>query len=159
MFELGCHMIDRAVDLFGRPKKVTGILRHDGPFDDGLADNTLAVLEFDRAMAEIYVAAHQPNGNRNRTLEILGTNGSMTVRPFSPVRLHTDLKQAVGSYPAGPRTFEFASGPLPAYGEDFLEMARVMRQGAKPGFGIDHDLTVQAVLLEACGFGKEEIHK
>ena len=62
MFELGCHLIDRAVDLFGKPAKVTGFLRHDSPIDDDLASsNTLAILEYDKAVAQIYVAAFQPH--------------------------------------------------------------------------------------------------
>ena len=157
MFELGCHMIDRALELFGKPSKVTGVLRHDGPFGDSLADNTLAVLEFSRAMAEIYVAAHQPSGNRNRTLEVLGTNGSIAVRPFNPARLHTDLEKAAGPYAAGTASVAIPAGPLPTYGDDFLEMARVIREGGQPAYTAGHDLAVQAALLEACGFSKKEI--
>ena len=152
MFELGCHLVDRAIDLFGRPKKVTGFLRHDGPFNDKLADNTLAILEFDRAIAEIYVAAHDPSGNRKRTLEILGANGSMAARPFSPVVLLTDLKQAAGPYQAGPREIRFPNGPLPAYGEDLVELARVIRHGVAPSYSSEHDLTTQETLLKACGY-------
>src|SRR5205085_1820526 len=47
MLELGCHLIDILVLLMGRPRRVTPFLRHDGAPEDGLADNTLAVLEFD----------------------------------------------------------------------------------------------------------------
>ncbi len=101
MFELGCHMIDRVVALLGKPRNVTGRLRHDSPVDDTLADNTLAVLEYDNALAEVYVAAMQPHGGNYRTLEILGTNGTATVRPFSPLRLQLDLGDPAGPYSSG----------------------------------------------------------
>ena len=46
MFELSGHVIDRIVELLGRPKKVQSWLRHDTSFPDKLADNNLAVLEY-----------------------------------------------------------------------------------------------------------------
>jgi predicted dehydrogenase len=150
MFELGCHLIDRAVALLGKPRKVTGFLRHDSPLDDGLADNTLAILEYDRAVAEIYVAAFQPHGDHYRTVEILGTNGKAMVQPFSPFRLTVDLKDAAGPYKAGEQTLQPAAPPGPGFAPDFIEMAGIIREGAKPSYSPEHDLNVQQALLEAC---------
>ena len=151
MFELGCHLIDRAVALLGEPRKVTGILRHDSPLDDGLADNTLAILEYDRAVAEIYVAAFQPRGDHYRTLEILGSNGRATVQPFSTLRLSLDLKDAAGPYRAGEQTLQPPAPPGPGFAPDFVEMASIIREGAKPSYSPEHDLIAQQVLLKACG--------
>jgi predicted dehydrogenase len=151
MFELGCHMIDRAVDLFGKPKKVTGFLQHDSPIADGLADNTLAILEYDRAMAEIYVAAFQPHGDHYRCLEVLGSNGKAVAEPFAPLRLKVDLKQPAGPYKAGEQTLEPAPAPGPAFAPDFVEMASIIREGAQPSYSPAHDLAAQQALLEACG--------
>ena len=147
MFELGCHMLDRVIDLLGTPNKVTGWLRHDGPFDDGLADNTLAVLEFDGAIAEVYIAAMQPHGNDYRTFQILGTQGTATVSPFAPDgKLHLDL--AVGRR-------GMAAVKLPeavsAYEASFAELARFIRDGEPMRHGPQHDLAVQEALLQACG--------
>jgi predicted dehydrogenase len=151
MFELGCHLIDRAVDLLGKPRKVTGILRHQSTIADGLMDNTLAVLEYDQAIAEIYVAAFQPHGDRYRSVEILGTNGKAMAQPFSPLRLTVDLKDAAGVYKAGVQTIEPAETPGPSFGPDLVEMAQIIREGARPSYSREHDLTVQEVLLQACG--------
>jgi predicted dehydrogenase len=150
MFELGCHLIDRAVDLFGRPKKVTGILRHDSTINDNLADNTLAVLEFESAMAEIYIAAFQPSGDQYRCLEILGTNGRAIVQPFDPLRLALDLKHPAGLYRSGRQTIDLAAaGPI--FSPDFAEMARIIRHNERPSYSADHDLITQKALLQACG--------
>jgi predicted dehydrogenase len=151
MFEDGCHLIDRAVALFGKPRKVTGFLKHDSPLPDGLADNTLAVLEYDRALAEISVAAFQPHGNQYRCLEILGANGKATVQPYAPARLMLDLKEAAGPYKAGTQMLEPAMPPGPTYAPDFREMAHIIRDGAKPSYSPEHDLIAQQALLEACG--------
>jgi predicted dehydrogenase len=150
MFELGCHLIDRAVDLLGKPRRVTSILRHDSPMDDKLADNTLAILEFERAMAEIRISAFQPHGDRYREIEILGSNGKAVVQPFSPLHLIIDLKEPAGPYRAGVQHIEPPDAPGPTFAPDFLEMAKIIRNGATPSYSPEHDLVTHEALLEAC---------
>ena len=150
MFELGCHLIDRATDLLGKPTRATGYLWHHSRENDALADNTLAILEYPRATAEISVAAMDPDGNSHRTIEIAGTNGSVTVRPFSPYRLLSDLRGAAGPYPSGVRETGFPSDRLPAFSPDLLEMARIIREGITPSYSPAHDLMTQEVLLKVC---------
>jgi predicted dehydrogenase len=151
MFGEGCHLIDRAVDLFGKPARVSSFLRHHSATNDALADNTLAILEYDRAIAEIYMAGFQPHGNRYRSLEICGTNGKAIVQPFAPLRLAVDLKDAAGPYRSGEQILEPPEPPGPAYGPDFTEMGRIIRDGLKPSYSPEHDLIVQETLLAACG--------
>lgn len=155
MFEEGCHLVDRAVDLFGKPKHITSFLRHDSKIDDGLADNTLAVLEYDRAMAEIYMTAFQPHGNQYRCFEISGTNGKATVQPYAPLRLAVDLKDPAGPYKAGMQTIEPHEPEGPVYGPDFREMAGIIREGKTPSYSAGHDLTVQETLLTVCKMNLE----
>jgi len=144
MFEMGGHMIDRIVEVLGAPNSVKGRLRHDGDFDDGLADNTLALLEYDGAMAEVYVAAMQPNGGDYRTFEILGTKGTATVRPFAPDgRLAVDLGDGWEELKL--------TVDAPPYETDFIELAGVIRGERAPRYSASHDLIVQRSLLEACG--------
>ena len=150
MFELGCHMIDRVVDVLGKPQSIKSWMRHDAPIDDTLEDNTLAVFQFDRAMAEVYVAAQQPNGGDYRTFEILGTMGTATVRPFSPYRLMVDLKAAAGPYKAGHQKIEYPRSVGPPFFGDFHELAAVIRGQAKPTYSVEHDLNTHEALLKAC---------
>lgn len=150
MYELGCHLIDRAVDLFGKPRRVTGILRHDAAIDDTLEDNTLAILEFDRAFAQIYIAAMQPNGGNYRTFEVLGTNGTIMVRPYSRSKLSIDLKDAAGPYAAGPHVVDAAADASPGFSPDFLDLASQIREGTAPKWSMRHDLDTQEALLKAC---------
>jgi predicted dehydrogenase len=148
MFELGCHMIDRIVDLLGKPRKVTGRLRHDAPVDDELADNTLAILEYDKAIAEVYIAAMQPHGNNYRTFEIRGTRGTATVRPFAPDGgLYVDSAESEGERRV-PLSIPRWRGP---YEPDFTVLAGFIRKGESLGYTAEHDLAVQETLLRACG--------
>lgn len=152
LFDEGCHLIDRAIEVLGRPGRATGFLQHSSrQFDDGLADNTLAVLEYEHARAEIGMASFQPHGNAYRFLEISGTNGKARVEPFAPLRLLIDLKDAAGPYRAGVQTLEPAPPPGPAYAPDFLELARLIREGGEPAvYNAIHDLTVHETLLTVC---------
>lgn len=152
MFELGCHLIDRIVDLLGEPKRVTALCRHHSPIPDDLEDNTIALLEFDKAMAEVYVAAQQPNGNDYRTFEVLGTNGTFVARPFSPYRGYTDLRTAAGPYPKGRRDISLPPDSQPVFTPDFEDLAAVMRGTKRSSYSVEHDLAVQKVLLSACGY-------
>jgi predicted dehydrogenase len=150
MFSEGCHLIDRATALLGKPRRVNGFIRHHGRLDDHLADNSLVVLEYERAIAEISMAAFDPDGNSHRYVEILGSNGSAKAQPFAPVRLRVQLKEAAGPYRAGEQNLEPPTPPGLAYTPDFAEMAAVIRRGQAPTYPAAHDLMTQEVLLTAC---------
>lgn len=153
MFEMGCHLIDRTIDLLGPPLRAEGRLRHDALIEDGLADNTLAVLEFEHAMAEIYMAAMQPHGNDYRTFEILGTKGTATVQPFSPDgSLTVDLAEETGSLPAGRSRVPLSIPAWPGapYAMDFLDLYGAIREKRPLRWSAEHDLAVQRTLLEVC---------
>jgi predicted dehydrogenase len=152
MFSEGCHLVDRAVDALGKPKKVAGFLRHDSSLDDSLADNTLAVLEFERAVAEISLAGFHAHGSRYRFLEIFGTNGFARVQPYSfPSRLTVDLSEAAGPYKAGEQILEPPPPPGLTYTPDFREMAAIIRTGRRPSYSVEHDLVTHETLLRVCG--------
>jgi predicted dehydrogenase len=155
MFSEGCHLVDRAVDALGRPERVTAFLRRESPLEDGLADNTLAVLEYPRAIAEVSVAGFHERGTPYRFLEIQGTNGFARVQPYTfPSKLTVDLARAAGPYKAGVQEIEIAAPPGLTYTPDFREMAAVIRDGARPAFSPEHDLLVHRTLLQVCGMLK-----
>lgn len=151
MFSEGCHLVDRATALLGKPRKVTGFIRHHSPLNDGLADNSLIVLDYPEAVAEISLAGFDPYGNEHRYVEILGTNGFAKAQPFAPVRLTVQIKNAMGPYRAGEQVLEPPGAPGLTYTPDFAEMAAIIRGGARPTYTAEHDLMTHGVLLEACG--------
>jgi len=151
MFSEGCHLVDRAVAVLGRPVKVTGFLRHESPIADGLKDNTLAVLEYEHAVAEITLSGFHPRGNPHRFLEIFGTNGSARMQPYTfPSKLSVDLGTPAGPYKAGEQTFDIAAPPGLPYSPDFLEMAAIILLGARPSHSAAHDLLTQETVLRVC---------
>src|SRR5919198_3124225 len=61
LYDLGGHMLDQVVWLLGRPVRVHTVLRNDAtPELPSYADNTVSVLEFDRALAIVDIAAMEP---------------------------------------------------------------------------------------------------
>ena len=154
MFSEGCHLVDRATALLGKPDRVHGFIRHHSPIADGLADNNLIVLEYANAIAEISLAGFDPHGNQHRYVEILGTNGSAKAQPFAPVRLSMKLKEPMGPYHSGDQTLEPPAPPGLPYTPDFAELAAVIRNGTAPSYTAEHDLMTHSVLLEACGMMK-----
>lgn len=147
MFEQGCHLIDPMVRLLGRPQHVTPVLKTHGRYGDNLADNTVAVFEFPRALGVVTSSVLHPGATRHRAFEVFGTNGSAVVRPIEPAKLEMDLAEAAGPYRAGPQ--EVALPAYRRYVGEFEELARAVRTGGRLGVTPEEDVLVQETLLRA----------
>jgi predicted dehydrogenase len=149
MLELGCHLIDMIVLILGDPKTVTPFLRHDTDIDDTLADNTLAVLEYDRAMATVEVSAREPHAGGGRRFKVVGSKGSITLEPLEPPRARLALQDAHGEHKAGVTEIEFPD--LDRHVLDIADLAAGIR-GERPfAYSYAHDYTVQRTVLRASG--------
>ena len=149
MFELGCHLLDQVVLLLGAPKEVQGFLRHDGPFQDDLADNTVAWFSYDHAVAIVETAAMETDPFPVRRFEVYGAEGSCVIEPLEPPALKVSLKSPPPGHPKGWHTV-----PLPEYDryvDDFAELAACVRGGKPLPYTPEHDLAVQTALIRACG--------
>lgn len=150
-FELGGHLIDRVVELWGRPKNITSVLRHQTSIDDSLADSNVAVLEYNKSLAVITQAPSMYGSDEHRSFELLGTDGSVIVQPAesrSP-KMKVGLRKAQGPYKAGWQ--EIALPPQPRFFGDFKELARALKSGQPLKLSYDHELTVHETLLRASG--------
>ncbi len=149
MYELACHLIDILILLMGRPRMVTPHLRHDASYDDKLADNTLAVFEFERAMGVIESGAMEAHAFARRQLEVCGTMGSVVLQPLEPPALRLCLREPREGYQVGWQTVSVPH--IPRYVRDFEELARCIRGEQDFPYSTEHDFTVQETLLRACG--------
>lgn len=148
MFEQGCHLIEALIRLMGTPKRVTPFLKQSGAQGDLLADNTIAVFEFEKAMGIITSAPLQPNAGPQRFFEILGTNGTAKVQPLEQPMLTIDLGKAAGPYAAGRN--EVKLPPYRRYVDEFSELATSIREDKALPFSIELDVNVHDALLRAC---------
>lgn len=149
MFELGGHVIDPIIRLMGRPRNVTATLQKELAMNDELNDNTLAVLEWDKALGIVHASTLQPDSNRYRAFEVFGTNGCAIVNPIEPPAMTIDLAKPAGPYHKGAQTL-----PMPSYRrfvDDFADLAGAVRGEHALKTSPDQDLLVEEALLRCSG--------
>ncbi len=150
LFELGGHVIDRIVELLGRPVKVQSWLRHHTSIADTLADNNLTVLEYEKSLAVVAQTARMSGSGDHRSFEIIGSDGTIMVWPeSSPSRMRVHVRKAQGPYKAGWQ--DIALGPQPRFVGDFQELARAIAAGQPLKLSYDHELLLHETLLRASG--------
>ena len=148
MFELGCHLVDPLVRLLGTPARVTSVLQQVGGAADELADNTVAVFEYPRALGIVSCAARQPGAAAQRSFEVSGTQGTARVLPLEPPTLVLDLAAAAGPYAKGQQ--EVPLPPYQRYVDEFAALAKSIRSEQPLPFTPEQDLAVQLALVQAC---------
>lgn len=149
MFEQCSHLVDQMVRLMGRPDRITPFLKKSGKFDDNLADNTVAVLEFPAALGIVIGSALNPDGNRYRSFTVSGTKGTAILDPVEPGDFYVDLKVAAGPFSKGRQKIKTA--PYVRFEDDFKEMAAAIRQGKPLSVTPMQDLIVQEAIVETSG--------
>jgi len=150
LFELSGHVIDRVVEVLGRPRAVRSWLRHDTSTSDKLADNNVAIFEYDKALAVITQSAMMSGAGDHRSFEILGTDGSFVLNPESnPPRMRVNMRKPKGPYKEGWQ--DVAIPPQPRFVGDFKELARAIKSGQPLKHSYDHELLLQETLLRASG--------
>ncbi|MDA1236688.1 MAG: Gfo/Idh/MocA family oxidoreductase [Acidobacteria bacterium] len=150
MFELGGHVVDRVVAFLGKPNKVSTWLRHDTSVKDTLKDNTLAVLEYDSALAILVSSAKMGGSDGHRSFEVIGTDGTFFIQPMEPVpTMNVYLREPHGPYKAGWQQIE--AQPQPRYIGDMEELASAILENRPLKDSYDHELALQETLLRASG--------
>ncbi len=149
MFELGCHVIDAAIYVLGKPDRVVPFSRHSARYDDGLLDNQLAVLEYPRATATIRSALMEVDGFKRRQFVVSGDGGTADLRPLEPPKLRAAFSRPRGKFNKGYQDIPVRD--LPRYDADFTDLAAVIRGQREFAFSPEHDLAVQETILAASG--------
>jgi predicted dehydrogenase len=166
MFELGCHFIDLLVSLMGKPTKITPFQQHVAKMEDRLMDNTLAVFEYPNALATVKSSAVEVEGFARRHFTVCGTEGTFHIQPFDDPGPHLPTTGHVGApsvrVALSTARDQYREGyqdiSLPKYTryvDDAADMAKIIRGEKAADFSYDHDRTVQAAVLQACGLGLE----
>jgi predicted dehydrogenase len=148
LYDLGSHMLDQIVWLLGRPLRVHTVLRNDHtPEVPAFCDNTVAVLEFERALAIVDIAAMEPTPTARR-FEVYGTRGSAIIEPFDPVRTLRLARHGESEA----EILEIAEVPRQALYERELEgLVHVVADGGAPDRPLAHERLVQETLLRVTG--------
>lgn len=149
MFELGCHILDLAVGVLGKPESVYAVRQHAANIDDMLVDNMLATLTYSKAIATVKSSAMEVEGFARRHFVVCGTEGTFHIEPLDRPNVRVAFSTARSKYTKGYQTVEF--GSYSRYTGDAADLAAIIRGEKDPEFSYDHDLAVQETLLKACG--------
>ncbi len=147
MFELGCHLIDLVIGLLGRPTQVTPYRQHVAPIDDQLADNTLAVLEYPKALVTVKSSGLEVDGGARRHIAVCGTAGTCHVQPLDEPTVRLTLAKKCGKYRQGMQ--EIVCGDYPRYVGDMADLAKILRSEKESDFSYEHELAVLETTLKA----------
>lgn len=158
MYIFAGYLIDVVISMLGQPDKVTPFLKQTR--DDGLIDNGLAVLEYERATATVRVSVEEIDGMKHRRLIVCGTKGTVEICPLETPsdRYYTDslyarltLKHEAPGYAAG--THMVDCGLMgDRYAAQLKEFAQIVRGEMANPFDYKHELLVQETLLAASGY-------
>ena len=154
MYILGSHLVDLIVYMMGEPKKITSYLKHTGLDGVDFEDNNLAVLEYDKALARIFISSVEVNGFGRRQLMVSGSKGTVNICPLErPMTMtYSDTTIADATYEDRKQIFTFedntASGRYNEMMKDFYSYIMGTKQNP---FSYEHDYLVQKVLSEIVG--------
>jgi predicted dehydrogenase len=117
-------------------------------------DNNLAVLEYDKALARIFVSSVEVNGFGRRQLMVSGSKGTVDIRPLErPITMtYSDTSIADQTYQDKKIMVPFedntADGRYDDMMQDFYDYVIGKKQNP---FTYEHDYLVQKVLSEIVG--------
>jgi scyllo-inositol 2-dehydrogenase (NADP+) len=151
-YDLAGHMLDQVVWLLGRPVKISSFLRNDDDLLPGFKDNSLAVLEYERALAFIDIAAME-SPPMARRFEVYGSRGSAIMEPFEPAEsIRLCLTEAQDKYRQGVQIVPVQSQSRQQLYELELEAFLATLAGRQdPDRSLAHELLVQETLLRTSG--------
>ena len=140
--------------LLGEPNKVTSFLKHTKLDGVDFEDNNPSVLEYDKALARIFISSVEVNGYGRRQFVISGSKGTMEVKPIeNPCQMwksstdiakecYADIKEEV------PINMDATNCRYDQMMQDFY--AYIVGEKQNP-FSYEHDYLVQKVLDKVVG--------
>lgn len=153
MYILGSHMVDLIVYLLGEPKSVTSFLKHTNLDGVDFEDNNLAVLEYDKALARIYISSVEVNGFGRRQFVVSGSEGTIEIKPIErPCYLSYSNKDTAKTYSDCKEMQKFEEDSINSRYDEMMQdfYAYVVGEKVNP-FTYEHDYAVQKVLSEIVG--------
>ena len=151
MYIIGSHMVDLIVYLLGEPKRITSVLKRTGLDGVEVEDNNFALLEYEKAIARIYISSVEVNGYGRRQFVVSGSKGTIDIKPIErPCIFHySDKEIAYASYEDRKITEKLEEeNSMIRYDEMMKDFYAYIVGDKKNPFTYEHDYTVQKVLLQ-----------
>lgn len=161
MYILGSHLVDLIVYILGKPDNITSFLKHTGLDDIDFADNNLAVLEYEKALARVFVSSVEVNGFGRRQFMVSGSKGTVNICPLErPLTMtYSDTSIADATYEDRKILIPFEDNTSTCRYDEMMKDFYAYINGTKENpFTYEHEYAVQEVLSGIIGgvkfFGK-----
>ena len=154
MYILGSHLVDLIVYILGEPDRVTSFLKHTKLDGVDFEDNNLAVLEYDKALARVFVSSVEVNGFGRRQFMVSGSKGTVNICPLErPMTMtYSDKTIADRAYEDRKQVIPFEDNTADGRYDDMVQdfYAYIIGEKENP-FSYEHDYKVQKVIDEIVG--------
>lgn len=154
MYILGSHLVDLIVYILGDPQKVVSFLKTSQLDGVDVADNNLAVLEYDKALARIFVSSVEVNGWGRRQFMVSGSKGTVNIMPMENAvcMTYSDTHIASNCYSDMKEMVPVKDVPMDCRYDEMVQDFYQYIMGTKENpFTYEHDYLVQKVLDEIVG--------
>ena len=154
MYILGSHLVDLIVYILGEPDRITSFLKHTKLDGVDFEDNNLAVLEYDKALARVFVSSVEVNGFGRRQFMVSGSKGTVNICPLErPMTMtYSDKTIADRAYEDRKQVIPFEDNTADGRYDDMVQdfYAYIIGEKENP-FSYEHDYKVQKVIDEIVG--------
>ena len=154
MYILGCHLIDLIVYIMGKPDKIHSFLKHTKLDDIDTNDNNLVVMEYEKALARVFVSSVEVNGYGRRQFVVSGSKGTVNISPLEqPLQMtYSDTKIANTAFGDRKEIVPIEDNTANGRYDDMIKDFYAYITGEKENpFTYEHEYNVQAVLDEVIG--------
>ena len=162
MYILGCHLIDLIVYIMGKPDKIHSFFKHTKLDDIDTNDNNLVVMEYEKALARVFVSSVEVNGYGRRQFVVSGSKGTVNICPLEqPLQMtYSDTKIANTAFGDRKEIVPIEDNTANGRYDDMIKDFYAYITGEKENpFTYEHEYNVQAVLDEVIGgvefYGKD----
>ena len=154
LYILGSHLVDLVVYLMGKPQKVTSFMKETGLDNIHFPDNNLAVLEYEKALARIFVSSVEVNGFGRRQFMVSGSKGTVNICPLErPITFsYSDTTIADANYEDRKILLPFEDNTAKGRYDEMMKDFYAYIKGTKENpFTYEHEYAVQQVLHGVIG--------
>lgn len=152
-YVLGCHLVDLVLHILGAPKKITKFFQQTGLDGVQFPDNNLVVMEYDKAIARIFVSSVEVNGWGRRQLFVSGSKGSVNICPLeNEIKVYySDVSIADTPYADRRVLLDIEDVPPTCrYDEMVQEFYERITAGKPSAFCAEHELLLKQIMDEIC---------
>ena len=153
MYILGCHLVDLILYILGEPKKIMKFFKHTKLDGIDFPDNNLVVLEYEKALARVFVSSVEVNGWGRRKFFVSGSKGSIDIRPIeNEIKVtYTDLQIADTSYGDKKEILDIQDIPANCRYDDMVQEFYDYIVGTKQNpFSYEHELALKKIMDKIC---------